>query len=144
LLSVLAQKGDLPLDLKPRADEIKKPRLLLVEDDQETTESLRWLFRLSNYELDTAEDGQKAVEMWEGGKYDLILMDVQMPRMNGFEAIAAIREKERTCGGHTPVIAMTGMHKFFSTDMDAYISKPVDFKECLKLVEETILWSRSK
>jgi CheY-like chemotaxis protein len=132
------------LNLKPRAYETRKPRLLLVEDDQETTESLRGLFRLSNYEIDTAEDGQKAVEMWEGGKYDLILMDVQMPRMNGFEAIAAIREKERTCGGHTPVIAMTGMHKFFSADMDAYISKPVDFKECSKLVEETILRSRPK
>jgi CheY-like chemotaxis protein len=132
------------LNLKPRADEIRKPRLLLVEDDQETSKALRGLFSMSNYEIDTAEDGQKAVEMWEGGKYDLILMDVQMAAMNGFEATAAIREKERTCGGHTPIIAMTALHKFFSADMDAYISKPIDFKECSKLVEETILRSRPK
>jgi CheY-like chemotaxis protein len=71
-------------------------------------------------------------------------MDVQMPHMNGFEACAAIREKERTRGGRTPIVAMTGIHKFFSADMDAYISKPIDFMECSKLVEETILRSRPK
>lgn len=132
------------MDLRPHADEIRKPRLLLVEDDQEVTQTLRVMFLQSNYEIDIAEDGQRAVEMWESGKYDLVLMDVQMPRMNGFEAIAAIREKERTCGGHTPVVAMTAMHKFFSADMDAYISKPIDYEACLKLIEETIRQSHPK
>ncbi len=45
--------------------------------------------------LDMAGNGHEAVEMWENGNYDLILMDVQMPRLNGFEATAAIREKQR-------------------------------------------------
>ena len=52
-----------------------------------------------NYEICFAENGHKAVEMWANGDYDLILMDVQMPGMNGFEATGAIREKERTRGG---------------------------------------------
>ena len=67
------------------------------------------MFQRSNYETDFAENGQKAVELWEKGKYDLILMDVQMPHMNGFEATTAIREKERSLGRHIPIVAMTRM-----------------------------------
>ena len=83
------------------------------------------------------------VEMWEKGKYDLILMVIQMPRMNGYEATTAIREKERSCGDHIPIIAMTA-HAFkedeercLDAGMDAYISKPIDFMACLQLIGKT-------
>ena len=72
--------------------------------------------------------------MWEKGEYDLVLMDVQMPRLNGFEATSAIREKERVHGGHTPIVAMTAHARkedeenCLAAGMDAYISKPIDFK----------------
>ena len=66
--------------------------------------------------------------MWENGNYGLMLMDVQMPLMNGFEATAAKREKEHTHSGHIPILAMTA-HAFkedkqrcLDADMDAYIS----------------------
>lgn len=55
-----------------------------------------------NYNLDFAEDGLKAVEMWEKGEYDLVLMDIQMPRLNGYEATRAIREKERSAAATPP------------------------------------------
>jgi len=91
-----------------------------------------------------AENGKQVVEMWENGNYDLILMDVQMPRMNGFEATVAIREKERARGGHIPIIAMTA-HAFkedekrcLDAGMDAYISKPIDFMACLQLIRDNI------
>ena len=102
------------------------------------------MLQLSNYEVEFAENGQKAVEMWECGKYDLIFMDVQMPRMNGFEATAAIREKERTRGGHIPIIALTAhAYKEFEDNcldagMDDYISKPIDFKMCLQLIRDKL------
>ena len=127
----------------PRAEEMTKPRLLVAEDDQVIRQILGTMFRMFKYEIAFAENGQKVVEMWEGGKYDLILMDVQMPRMNGFEATAAIREKERTCGGHIPIIAMTAHaskedeERCLDAGMDAYISKPIDFKACLQLIGET-------
>ncbi|TWJ14317.1 PAS domain-containing hybrid sensor histidine kinase/response regulator [Geobacter argillaceus] len=87
------------------------PRLLLAEDDPATRKVLGLMLNRSNFDLDFAEDGLKAVELWEKGAYDLVLMDVQMPRLNGFEATSAIREKERERGGHTPIIALTA-HAF--------------------------------
>ena len=102
------------------------------------------MLKRSKYEVDFAEDGQKAVEMWEKGHYDLVLMDIQMPRLNGFEATRAIREKERDRGGHTPIVAMTA-HAFkedeqrcLDAGMDAYISKPIDFKKTLQVIGEVL------
>jgi CheY-like chemotaxis protein len=102
------------------------------------------MLQRSNYITDFAENGQLVVEMWESGKYDLILMDVQMPRMNGFEATAAIREKERTRGGHIPIIAMTAHalkadeEKCLDAGMDVYISKPIDFARTLQVIREIL------
>lgn len=82
--------------------------------------------------------------MWENGKYDLILMDVQMPLMNGFEATAAIREKERSRGGHIPIVAMTAHalkedeERCLDAGMDAYVSKPIDFQKTLLVIGETL------
>jgi CheY-like chemotaxis protein len=128
----------------PRAEEIRKPRLLVAEDDQTIRQVLGVMLQRSNYEIDIAEDGQKVVEMWEDGEYDLILMDVQMPRMNGFEATGAIRENERTRGGHIPIVAMTAHalkedeDRCLDAGMDAYVSKPIDFKVCLQVIGETL------
>jgi len=126
------------------AEETKKPRLLIAEDDPIIRQVLGSMLRLSHYEIDFAEDGQKAVEMCESGGYDLILMDVQMPRMNGFEATCAIREKERTRGGHIPIVAVTAhalkedQKRCLDAGMDAYISKPIDFMECLQLIGDNL------
>jgi signal transduction histidine kinase/DNA-binding response OmpR family regulator len=121
-----------------------KARLLLAEDDMTIVSILVKLLQGMEYEVDHAEDGQKAVEKWERGGYDLILMDVQMPRMNGFEATAAIREKEREHGGHIPIIAVTAhalnedKERCLEAGMDGYHSKPIDFMEMLRLIEETL------
>jgi len=127
----------------PRAEELTKPRLLVAEDDHVIRRVLGKMFQRVNYEIAFAENGPKVVEMWESGKYDLILMDVQMPFMNGFEATAAIREKERAQGIHIPIIAMTAHaskadeERCLNAGMDAYISKPIDFKKCLILIDKT-------
>jgi PAS domain S-box-containing protein len=128
----------------PRAEEIRKPRLLIAEDDPTIKQVLGVMLQRVNYEIGFADDGQKAVEKWESEDYDLILMDVQMPCMNGFEATAAIREKERTCGGHIPIVAMTAHalkedeEKCLAAGMDAYISKPIDFQRTLLVIAETL------
>jgi len=67
----------------PCSGEAKRSRLLLAEDDSVIRQLLGIMLRHSNFDLDIAEDGRKAVEMWESGEYDLILMDVQMPLLDG-------------------------------------------------------------
>jgi len=124
--------------------ETTKPRLLIAEDDPTIRQVLGTMLQLLNFEIDFAENGQLAVEMWERGNYDLILMDVQMPRMNGFEATAAIREIERTSGGHIPIVAMTAHalktdeEKCLDAGMDAYVSKPIDFKKTVEVIKESL------
>jgi len=82
--------------------------------------------------------------MWEKGKYDLVLMDIQMPLLNGFEATRAIREKERERGGHTPIVAMTAHASkedeafCHAKGMDAFISKPIDLKLSVQVIENLI------
>jgi PAS domain S-box-containing protein len=120
------------------------PRLLLAEDDPTIRKALGLLFKRAHYDLDFAEDGLQAIEMWEKGRYDLVLMDVQMPRLNGFEATKAIREQERERGGHTPIIAVTAHclkedeDKCLAAGMDAFIAKPLDFKKCVQLIRQII------
>lgn len=119
-------------------------RILVVEDDAVMREILSIMIQRAGFQVDVADDGLMGVEMWEKGDYDLVLMDVQMPRMDGFEATGAIREKERTRGGHTPIIAVTayalGKDEMdcLAAGMDAYITKPINFKKCLELIHAMI------
>jgi len=120
------------------------PRLLLVEDDPDNRKALGLLLQWSNFSIDFAEDGLKAVEMWEKGDYDLVLMDIQMPHLNGFEATRAIREKEQERGGRIPIVAMTA-HAFkedeercLASGMDDYISKPIDINKCIMMIRQII------
>jgi PAS domain S-box-containing protein len=128
----------------PRAEGTNKSRLLIAEDDHIIRKILGTLLQQAHYEIDFAENGEKAVEMWEHGEYDLILMDVQMPRLNGFEATAAIREKETSRGGHIPIIAMTAhalkedKERCLTAGMDAYISKPIDFKKTQQVIGDML------
>ncbi len=87
-----------------------------------------------------AENGLLAVEKWEENDYDLILMDVQMPVMDGFRATQAIREREATRGGHTIIIALTAYaatsdrRKCLDAGMDDYLAKPINFERLFALL----------
>jgi CheY-like chemotaxis protein len=119
-------------------------RILVVEDDSVMRNILSMMLKRADFEVDVAEDGLIGVEMWEKGEYDLVLMDVQMPRMNGFEATSTIREKERTRGGHIPIVAITAYaldkdkEECLAAGMDAYMSKPIDFKKCIEMIHSII------
>ena len=127
-----------------REEQARRPRLLIAEDDPIISHVLRAMLQRSDYDLDFVENGEMAVEKWENGAYDLILMDVQMPRLNGFEATAAIREQERSRGGHIPIIAMTAHalkedeERCLAAGMDSYISKPIDFQKTQQAIAEIL------
>ena len=123
----------------PGEDRVSR-RLLVAEDDATIREVLGNMLARVRFQVDFAEDGQRVVEMWQKGGYDLILMDVQMPRLDGFQATRAIRDLEE--GGRIPIIAMTAHamkedeKRCIAAGMDAYISKPIDFRECIEKVKE--------
>ena len=140
----IASEKTMEAKAAPPSEEQNRPRLLLAEDDQTIRNILQMMLQRSNYEIDIAGNGQEAVEMWERGNYELILMDVQMPLLNGFEATGAIRGKESSRGGHIPIIAMTAHalkedeNRCLAAGMDAYISKPIDFRVCRQLIDESL------
>jgi len=119
-------------------------RILVVDDDLVMSEVFAVMLERSGFEVALAGDGLRGVEMWENGNFDIILMDVQMPRMDGFEATRAIRDKELTRGGHTPIVAITAfaLHndelKCLAAGMDSYLSKPVDFRKCIELIRKQL------
>ena len=90
-----------------------------------------------------AGNGSEALKALERESFDLVLMDVQMPEMGGFEATAAIREKEKVTGRHLPIVAMTAhamkgdAERCLEAGMDAYISKPVVGADLFDIVEKS-------
>ena len=112
------------------------PRLLLVEDYEPNILVATTYIEDLGYAYDIARSGHEAVEKADNGEYATILMDVQMPGMNGFEATKLIRELEKTKHkAHTPIIGMTAhalagdRERCLSIGMDDYIAKPVNFDE---------------
>jgi signal transduction histidine kinase len=127
-----------------RAEAERRPRLLVAEDDAVTRKVLGLMLQRSNFETDFATDGRQAVEMWEHGGYDLVLMDVQMPRIDGFAATRTIRDRERELGCHTPIVALTAHalkedeQRCLDAGMDAHLSKPIDFRKCVEMIRDIL------
>lgn len=110
-------------------------RLLLVEDDELSWMLIRELARKKGWNVIVAENGEEAVEAFQKMRFDVILMDVQMPVMDGYTATRIIRQMETLIKTHTPIIAMTAYalkgdkEKCLEAGMDDYLSKPVKFDE---------------
>ena len=119
---------------KPATAEWAGPTFkILVADDQEI--NLKFSSQIlarHGHTIVTAIDGQDALEKWAREPFDMILMDVQMPVMNGIHATQAIRAKESASGAHIPIIAMTAFalkgdqEKMLEQGFDGYVSKPID------------------
>ena len=115
-------------------------RILLVEDNPANQKFATYILEDRGHFVEIAGDGQEAIFLTERNRYDVILMDVQMPGTNGLEATAAIREREDGAG-RVPIIAMTAhatkrdREQCLAAGMDAYLSKPINAQEMVGLVE---------
>lgn len=120
--------------LQPLVREDHPLHILLAEDDEVNRHLFLELLNRIGHTLETAENGREAVAKWEQKVFDIILMDVQMPEMDGIEAMRIIREHERGTGCHIPIIALTAhsqredQENFLHQGFDGYVSKPMKFK----------------
>jgi len=123
-------------------------RVLLAEDNVVNQRLAMRLLEKEGHRVVVAGDGAKALEALDGQQFDLILMDVQMPIMDGMEATAAIRKREQTNGAHIPIVAMTAhamagdRQRFLSLGMDGYVSKPIHSHDLFDAIENALVASR--
>jgi signal transduction histidine kinase/ActR/RegA family two-component response regulator len=115
-------------------------RILVAEDNEVNQVVVSRMLERAGHTVAIAADGQQAVEMCSGGAFDLVLMDVHMPVLDGFEATARIREMDRSKAIHRPIIALTAnamngdRERCLEAGMDGYISKPVSRDELLDAI----------
>jgi CheY-like chemotaxis protein/HPt (histidine-containing phosphotransfer) domain-containing protein len=123
-------------------------RILLAEDHPVNQELVLGILGIEGHEVTLAKNGREAIEVLQNGKFDIVLMDVQMPEMDGYQATAAIRALERHTGRHIPVIAMTAhamkgdREKCLAAGMDDYISKPIRVANLQKVLRSVQLDER--
>jgi signal transduction histidine kinase/CheY-like chemotaxis protein len=120
-------------------------RILLIEDAKDNRTLVRAYLKNSRARVDDAENGLIGVEKTKAEKYDLILMDIQMPVMDGFEATRLIRERERQTGGaRVPIIALTAsaleadVRRSLEAGADLHVSKPVKKATLLAAIESVM------
>jgi CheY-like chemotaxis protein len=142
----LDEQGDaLQNDQSNGSSSVEQPRtvrVLLAEDNLVNQRVAVRILEKAGYSIVVANNGREALTALAQQAFDLVLMDVQMPEMDGFEATAAIRLKEKTTGGHVPIVAMTAHamkgdeERCLAVGMDGYISKPIRARDLLDLVEK--------
>lgn len=117
---------------------MRKLNILLAEDDEMLEKLTAYYLRQHGHEVDIAKNGSEAVRKFKAKKYDFILMDVQMPEMDGLEAVREIRriEMDYLAKGHTTIIAITtnpDKDECLKAGMDGYTQKPFNLEVLTKL-----------
>jgi PAS domain S-box-containing protein len=124
--------------------ELRPLNILLAEDNNVNQVLALRMLHKRGHKVTVANNGQEAVELSGKTNYDLVLMDVQMPVMDGFEATANIRKREKTTGLHVPIIALTAhamkgyREQCIEGGMDDYLSKPLRANELFDMIEKLV------
>jgi CheY-like chemotaxis protein len=123
---------------------LPQPKILLAEDNLINQKLMEILLGKMGCRITVASDGQQAIELFKKQRFDLVLMDVLMPKMDGFEATQIIRKKEQNTERRIPIIAITALamkgdkQKCLAAGMDDYISKPVNFEKLAELLDKWV------
>jgi CheY-like chemotaxis protein len=148
VLGARAQEGEIPLITRYSLQDAREPgsclRVLLAEDNAVNQRLAVRLLEKRGHKVTVAGNGVEALSALNNGSFDLVFMDVQMPEMDGYEATAAIRGREKTSGLHQPIIALTAhamkgdREKCLAAGMDGYLSKPIKPQELNEILEECV------
>jgi two-component system sensor histidine kinase/response regulator len=132
-----------PFTVEPEAQAAKRRlRVLLVEDNPVNQKVAATKLEKRGHRAVVASNGKEALAFLDREDFDIVLMDVQMPEMNGLEATQRIRAREKKNGGHIPVVALTAQamkgdrKKCFDAGMDGYVSKPIKDVELFSVIED--------
>jgi signal transduction histidine kinase/DNA-binding response OmpR family regulator/integral membrane sensor domain MASE1 len=126
------------------AEPLPKLKILLVEDNVFNQKVAVTLLRRESHSVRVAENGRDALDILDKESFDIVLMDVQMPLMDGLEATAAIRQKERATGAHLPIIMLTAhamsgdRERFLESGADGYVTKPIRLEELWTTIRNLI------
>jgi signal transduction histidine kinase/DNA-binding response OmpR family regulator len=135
------QRAPLPSTMLPADLPQRRLTVLLAEDNAVNQRLATSLLKRRGHKVVIAGNGREAVEAMQRQSFDVVLMDVQMPEMGGFEATEAIRALERENGNRTPIVAMTAhamkgdRERCLAAGMDQYLTKPLDPKQLCPVVE---------
>ncbi|HWN43063.1 MAG TPA: response regulator [Thermoanaerobaculia bacterium] len=128
----------------PPLEQTSRPlRILVAEDNPVNRRVVESVLDERGHTPVLAGNGREAVAALEREAFDVVLMDIQMPEMDGFQATAAIRAREASSGGHIPILAMTAhalqgdRERCLAAGMDGYVAKPIHFDELIELVESS-------
>jgi len=136
-------KQDIPYPVQCTSMKLRK--VLLAEDDLVSRNIMTIILKKRGFQVVAVENGKEAVSVYEKKKFDLILMDVNMPYLDGFSATAQIRSMEKKLSVHTPIIAMTAYalkgdrEKCLESGMDDYLCKPIDIGQVMKIINKYVL-----
>ncbi|MCA9648936.1 MAG: response regulator [Myxococcales bacterium] len=131
---------------QPRVPGASRARVLVVEDNAVNQKVAGRMLEQLGCRVDVASHGREALQMLRSAPYDLVLMDVQMPIMDGLEATRRIRRREREHGGQLMIVAMTAhamesdRERCLSAGMDDYLSKPVRRRDLLRVLRSLPSW----
>jgi signal transduction histidine kinase/DNA-binding response OmpR family regulator len=136
------QRAPLPSTMLPADLPERRLRVLLAEDNAVNQRLASSLLERRGHKVVIANNGREAVEAMQRQSFDVVLMDVQMPEMGGFESTDVIRALERERNQRTPIIAMTAhamkgdRERCLAAGMDEYLTKPLDPKQLCQVVEQ--------
>ncbi|MCD4676823.1 MAG: response regulator [Desulfobacula sp.] len=119
---------------------IPRQRILVAEDNKVNQKVANLMLKKLGHEVVIADNGEEAVRLFTERRFDIILMDIQMPKLDGLKAAEAIRQLEKKKGGRIPIIALTAnamkgdRERFLKAGMDEYISKPIKINNIVKTI----------
>ncbi|WP_174299827.1 ATP-binding protein [Caulobacter sp. S45] len=129
----------------PEVDERGALRVLAAEDNPTNQLVLTTIMQIFGVELTLASDGLEAVEAWRGGRFDVILMDIQMPRQDGVAATRSIRAEEAASGrARTPILALSAnalthqVEAYLAAGMDGHVAKPIELPKLQAALEQVL------
>jgi two-component system, sensor histidine kinase and response regulator len=120
-------------------------RILVAEDNEFNAQHMEQLLGMRGHSVRLVTNGREALDLTDGGRFDLLLLDIHMPEVDGFQVVRVLRERERTDGGHLPVIALTARsrkedrRKCLDAGMDDYLSKPIRAADLLAAIDRFAL-----
>lgn len=121
---------------------VAQHRILVVDDDEHIQKSLSQYLEMEDFEVEVASSGQEALERAAGQAFDLVLLDIMMPEMDGFEVVEILRAQEAT--SRVPIILLTArgqdtdVLKGYHLGVSSYLTKPFNLDELVETIREVL------